>query len=99
MDRGVYVTKGSINRQLAEKTGFSDEDADKLKDAMLRLFENDESSARPAGSMEVIKVIWWTHTGATAPSARVHRSLQVNADGSYTLAPLDGVGSEELDGI
>ncbi len=99
VDRGVYVTKGSINRQLAEKTGFSDEDADKLKDAMLRLFENDESSARPAGSMEVIKVIWWTHTGATAPSARVHRSLQVNADGSYTLAPLDGVGSEELDGI
>ncbi len=99
VDKGVYVTYGSINRQLAEKTGFTDEDAGKLKNAMLKLFENDESTARPAGSMEVIKVIWWTHTGAVLPSAKVHRSLNVNADGTYTLAPLAGVGAEELDGI
>jgi CRISPR-associated protein Csd2 len=98
VDKGVYVTFGSINRQLAEKTGFSDEDAEKLKNAMVKLFDNDESSARPAGSMEVIKVIWWTHTGETLPSAKVHRSLTVNADGTYSLAPLDGITVEELDG-
>jgi len=98
VDKGVYVTFGSVNCQLSEKTGFSDADAEKLKIAMLRLFENDESSARPAGSMEVMKVIWWTHTGETLSSAKVHKSLVVGVDGGYTLAELAGVSVEELDG-
>jgi len=98
VDKAVYVTYGSINRQLAEKTGFSDDDAEKLKNAMLKMFENDESSARPAGSMEVLKVIWWTHNVKTLSSAAVHRSLNVNPDGSYNLNLLDGVNSAEFDG-
>ena len=98
VDKGVYVAYGSVNRQLAEKTGFSDGDAEKLKCALQNLFENDESSARPAGSMEVLKVIWWTHADKTLPSARVHRSLRVNPDGSYALEPLEGVAVQELDG-
>lgn len=98
ISKGVYVTYGSINRQLAEKTHFSDEDAEKLKKAMLKLFENDESSARPSGSMEVIKVIWWTHTDQVVSSAKVHRSLKVNNDGTYTLTEIAGVKAEELDG-
>ena len=98
ISKGVYVTYGSINKQLSEKTEFSDEDAEKLKKAILKLFENDESSARPGGSMEVIKVIWWTHTDKIISSAKVHRSLKVNNDGTYTLTPIDGVKAEELDG-
>lgn len=98
ISRGVYVTYGSINRQLAEKTHFSDEDAEKLKKAILKLFENDESSARPSGSMEVIKVIWWTHTDQVVSSAKVHRSLKVNNDGTYMLTDITGVKAEELDG-
>jgi len=98
VDRGVYVTFGSINRQLAEKTGFTDEDAAKLQSAMLRIFENDESSARPGGSMEVLKVIWWTHTAKVLSSAAVHRSLDVSADGSYALKSLDGITVDELNG-
>jgi CRISPR-associated protein Csd2 len=96
VDSGVYVTFGSINCQLAEKTGFSDDDAEKLKNAMLCLFKNDESSARPAGSMEVLKVIWWTHKDKTLSSASVHRSLHVNADGKYTLDSLEGIDTQEL---
>ena len=38
---GMYVINGSINCQLAEKTGFTDEDAEKIKQALLTLFEND----------------------------------------------------------
>jgi len=97
IEHGVYVTYGSINRQLAEKTGFSDDDARALKQAILRTFENDESSARPAGSMEVLKLIWWEHNEKTLSSAKVHRSLEVHSDGSYTLQKLDGVSIEELD--
>ena len=98
VDKGIYVTFGSINRQLAELTDFSDEDAAKLKSAMQNMFVNDESSARPAGSMEVVKVIWWAHTDNTLSSAKVHRSLCVNLDGTYNLEKLDGLTIEELDG-
>ncbi|MDR2940141.1 MAG: type I-C CRISPR-associated protein Cas7/Csd2 [Clostridiales bacterium] len=98
VDHGIYITYGSINRQLSEKTGFSDADAEKLKSAMVRMFENDESSARPAGSMSVKKVIWWTHNEQTLPSSKVHGSLNVKTDGTYMLSPLDGICTEELDG-
>ena len=53
---GLYVINGSINCQLAEKTGFTYEDAEKIKQALLTLFENDTSSARPDGSMEVCRL-------------------------------------------
>lgn len=98
VDNGIYVTYGSINRQLAEKTGFSDEDAEKLKNAMLCLFQNDESSARPAGSMEVIKLIWWKHEKQTLSSAKVHRSLRVKSDGSCLVTPLEGITVQAIDG-
>ncbi|MGI6152111.1 MAG: type I-C CRISPR-associated protein Cas7/Csd2 [Christensenellales bacterium] len=76
---GVYRFNGSINCQLAEKTGFSDEDAQKLKQALITLFENDASSARPEGSMEVRRVIWWEHSCKSGdyPSAKVHRSVRL----------------------
>ncbi len=77
---GVYVTYGSINCQLAEKTGFSDEDAIKLRDALKSLFMNDESAARPSGSMEVNKVYWWKHNckNGQYSSAKVHGSLKIS---------------------
>lgn len=43
VDFGIYVCYGSINTQLAEKTGFSREDAEKIKQALISLFENDAS--------------------------------------------------------
>jgi len=80
VDFGLYVTYGSINPQLAMKTGFSYEDAQKLKHALLHIFDNDASSARPEGSMEVIQLYWWEHSSKSGQysSAKVHRSLKVN---------------------
>jgi CRISPR-associated protein Csd2 len=66
IDFGMYVIKGSINHQLASKTGFSDEDAEKIKEALRSLFINDSSSARPEGSMEVCKLYWWKHNSQIA---------------------------------
>lgn len=87
VDRGVYVFYGSINPQLAERTGFSDEDALVLKGILPRLFENDASSARPEGSMAVNQVFWWQHNSKVGQysSAKVHKSLTVKDDGSYKL--------------
>lgn len=78
---GLYLIKGSVNVQLAEKTGFSQEDADVLKESLKTLFENDASSARPEGSMEVCDLYWWQHNDKTpaVSSAKIHRSIQVKA--------------------
>lgn len=101
VDNGVYVTFGSMNPQLAERTGFSNADADTIKELLPKLFENDASSARPEGSMEVMKVIWWKHNcrAGQYSSAKVHRSLAVKADGSYALAPMAGLKPEEINGF
>jgi len=76
---GLYLVKGSVNVQLAEKTGFSQEDAELLKRALATLFENDASSARPEGSMEVRQLYWWQHEEKTPAisTARIHRSVKV----------------------
>lgn len=99
VDKGIYVAYGAINTQLANKTGFSDDDAEKIKAALRSLFVNDVSSARPEGSMEVVKVIWWKHNSPTGQysSAKVHRSLKVNPDGSYNLDTPKGLDKQELD--
>ena len=77
VDFGVYKFQGSINVQLAEKTGFSEEDAAKIKEALRTIFENDASSARPEGSMEMNRFYWIEHGSKTGntPSAKVHRSV------------------------
>ena len=85
VDFGIYTFFGSINSQLASDetgTGFSDKDAEKLKQALCSMFENDASSARPDGSMEVLKVIWWKHTcqSGNISSAKVHGTLADNID-------------------
>lgn len=99
VDKGIYAAYGAINTQLAGKTGFSNNDAEKIKKALQTLFVNDISSARPEGSMEVLKVIWWQHNSPSGQysSARVHRSLQMKSDGKYTLDTLEGLKPQELD--
>lgn len=109
VNHAVYVTYGSINHQLAEKTGFSDEDAQLIKQALITLFENDSSSARPEGSMEVMQVIWWQHNcfAGQYSSAKVHRTLSVtanvdvpksSADYTISVTPLENLACEECEG-
>ena len=76
---GVYEVFGSINIQLATKTGFSEEDSEQVKNALETLFENDCSSARPDGSMEVLRVYWWQHNCPSGQysSAKVHRTVEI----------------------
>lgn len=101
VDKAVYVTYGAITPQLAERTDFSDEDAEILKAVLPKLFEGDASSARPEGSMAVAKVFWWKHNSRPGQysSAKVHASLTVHPDGSFDLAELDGLQPEVIDGF
>ena len=112
VDFGVYVFYGSMNPHLAEKTGFTYEDAVKVRDALITLFENDASSARPDGSMEVHRVFWWEHKSKLGQysSAKVHRSLRVTLkegveeaksadDYQCTVLPLEGLDVQEYAGL
>jgi CRISPR-associated protein Csd2 len=109
VDFGLYVTYGSMNPQLAERTGFSYEDAKKIQRALLHIFDNDASSARPEGSMEVIQLYWWEHASKSGQysSAKVHRSLNIlakdksekpqsQADYIIRVSPLDCLTPEIL---
>lgn len=82
VDYGVYVIKGSINTYFAEKTGFTAEDAEVLKETLITLFENDASSARPEGSMRVREVFWFTHSNklGNVSSARVFDLLEFDEE-------------------
>jgi CRISPR-associated protein Csd2 len=101
VDQGIYVTFGSMNPQLAVRTGFSDDDAQVIKGLLPKLFENDGSSARPDGSMQVLKVVWWQHNSAGQYSAaRVHGSITVGPDGKITqVLELPGLTPQEIDGF
>lgn len=109
---GLYEIKGSINVQLAEKTGFTHEDAIVIKECLRTLFENDASSARPEGSMEVVKLYWWEHNCASGQysSAKMHRSVTAQLkdgvdipskaeDYDMTINELPGLSCEIIDGI
>ncbi len=109
---GLYEIKGSINVQLAEKTGFSEEDAETVKECLRTLFVNDASAARPDGSMEVVKLYWWKHNckDGQYSSAKVHRSLKVKQkdetalptgldDYEITVETLDGLDVEVIEGV
>ena len=109
---GLYKIKGSINVQLAEKTGFDDNDADVVKECIRTLFINDSSSARPDGSMEVVKLYWFKHNckdGQYSP-ATVHKSVEVELKDGVTYPKsvedyviqrneLDGLECEEIRGL
>jgi CRISPR-associated protein Csd2 len=111
VDFGLYVFYGSINPQLASKTGFGEEDAEAIKEALINLFENDASSSRPEGSMEVYKVYWWKHNtnNGQYSSAEVHRSLTISLkadrkeaseidDYDFKLRELPGLEPEIING-
>ena len=106
----LYVIKGSINHQLAEKTGFGDDAAGKIKEALRTLFVNDSSSARPDGSMEVCRVYWWKHNCPMGQysSAKVHKLVRIAPktddpkdfeDYDIEVGSLPGLELEEIEGI
>lgn len=109
---GLYEIKGSINVQLAEKTGFSENDAETIKECLRTLFVNDASSARPDGSMEVVRLYWWKHNckDGQYSSAKVHRSIQISlndgvlmpsdvSDYTITVQPLPDLVPEVIEGM
>ena len=51
-----------------------------LKECLKTLFENDASSARPEGSLEVCKMYWWQHKDKTplVSTGCIQRSFHID---------------------
>lgn len=75
---GLYCAKGYISANLAEKTGFSDEDVEVLWNAVLNMFEDDHSAGR--GEMAVRKLIIFKHDSkhGNAQSHKLFDLVKIN---------------------
>lgn len=75
---GLYRVHGFISAKLAEKTGFSDKDLEKLWQALEMMFEHDHSAAR--GEMVVRKLIAFKHKDALGnmPSHKLFERVTVD---------------------
>lgn len=74
--KNKYIFFGSINPYFAEKNGFTYGDVERVKESLLSLFVNDESSARPAGSMQVKELHWIEHDSklGSCSTGKLHQS-------------------------
>ena len=77
---GLYLLKGSVCGGVAQKNGFTEEDAYKLRSALAGIFTNDASAARPEGSMVMERLYWWRHNTLTGDhsTARVHDTIKLS---------------------
>lgn len=105
IDHGAYVFRGSMYPQLAKTTGFTYDDALAIKKAMITMFQNDASSARPSGSIALDKLYWWEHNcpnGQYSP-IKVFRTLKLSPgpEAPFYTAELDnlpGLEPEVIEG-
>lgn len=76
---GLYLAKGTVNPFLAAQTGFSDDDFNLLREALVHLFDFDASAARPAGSMAVRKLIFFRHESelGNAPAHKLYETIRI----------------------
>ncbi len=104
---GLYVLKGSVNTHYAAKNGFTENDSEKLKEALCTMFLNDISAARPEGSMITERLYWWKHSSAYGDHAShiVFDAVKIRlrdgitkplcfADYEITEQPLSGLSPE-----
>ena len=101
VDHGVHIVFDAISPQFAKRTGFSDDDAEKIKTVLTKLFEGDASFACPEGNVEVMKLIWLEHNckAGQYSSTKVHGSLKEDEDGSYEPKNLEDLVSQQIDGL
>ena len=94
----VYVMRGSINPIRAEKNHVTEDDVNIFKKALCTVFENDESCARPAGSMDVKQVYWFSQDETNYIStAKIFDLVDIDVDGNATLKEIpESVSFEEL---
>jgi CRISPR-associated protein Csd2 len=93
---GLYRMHGFVSAKLAEKTGFSDQDLEKLWNSLQMMFDHDHSAAR--GEMVARKLIVFKHKDALGnmPSHHLFDRVSVNRVNGETGTPASGYGDYEI---
>ncbi len=84
---GLYVGKGFVSANLAEHTGFGDQDLTLLWEALLRMFEHDRSSSKGVMSMRE-PVFLFKHVGTDGDSAQRDRQARLGCAPAHKLFDL-----------
>jgi len=84
---GLYRVHGFISAKLAEKTGFSETDLEKLWQALQMMFEHDHSAAR--GEMVARKLVVFKHKDALGnmPSHKLFERINIERVGGEKNTP------------
>ncbi len=73
----LYVAHITVNPFILEKNGGTEDDVAKLTEALLHIFDNDESCARPAGSMNVEHLYYWEQEVPKVSDNSIQKSVQI----------------------
>lgn len=92
----LYRVHGFVSAKLAEKTGFSEEDLQKLWKALQVMFEHDHSAAR--GEMSARKLIIFKHNDALGnlPAHKLFDTVKVQRIKGETNTPADGFDDYQI---
>ena len=102
----LYRAHGFISANLAAKTGFSDDDLEKLWQALQQMFEHDRSAAR--GEMVARKLIVFKHESSLGnqPAHKLFDAVKVERVNGESGTPASGfddykisVHSDDLSGV
>lgn len=74
---GLYVAHGFVSAPLAEKTGFSEEDAELLWNALINMFEHDRSAARGLMSSRNLFVFKHDCKMGNAPAHKLFDAINI----------------------
>jgi len=93
---GLYRVHGFISAKLAEKTGFSDDDLEKLWGALQMMFEHDHSAAR--GEIVARKLVVFKHNDALGnmPSHKLFERITIDRVNGEQDTPASGFDDYEI---
>jgi len=98
---GLYVAHGFVSANLANQTGFSEEDLSLLWEALKNMFEHDRSAAR--GMMSTRKLIVFKHSSplGSAPAHQLFDLVKIGRKNDcatpardfsdYAVTPIEGI--------
>jgi len=93
---GLYRVHGFISAKLAEKTGFSKDDLEKLWQSLQMMFEHDHSAAR--GEMVARKLIIFKHKDALGnmPSHKLFERVTINRVQGENGTPANSIDDYQI---
>ncbi len=91
---GLYEVRGFVSANLAEETGFDDDDLNTLFEAILNMYEHDRSASK--GEMEVVSpLIIFKHIGTDTDADQRKRQAKLGCAPAHRLFDLVKVSKKD----